>query len=314
MTAVTENPRLTRRQVLGAGLTGAVTLGLSSLRAAPAGAADATTQAAVPLITRPIPATGQRLPVIGIGTNAFGEDQLATLRSVLQRMVQLGGALIDTAASYGESEQVIGEIVAQLGIRSRVFLATKLTDASTFQRSLKRLRTDHLDLLQVHNLENIDALWPQLTRWKQAGRIRYIGMTTSNPAQHADMARLMRSYPVDFIEVDYSIADRDAARELLPLAQQRRVAVIADVPLGGRRASNLATVSGKPLPGFVAGLGVSDWAQLLLKYVISHPAITCTIPGSTRVDHLEDNQAAGRGAPMDAAMRMQLEQYWDRLA
>ncbi len=328
MTAVTKSLSCTRRGVLGAGLTGAVALGLPALLAASsalgteanasmgaAGAAGAVgAVGASGLITKPIPSSGQRLAVIGIGTNAFRDSEFAALRAVLQRMVQLGGALIDTAAAYGESEQVIGRIVAELGVRRQVFLATKLTDASTLQRSLDRLRTDYLDLLQVHNLEGVDALWPQLSSWKQAGRIRYIGMTTAFPEQHEQLVALMQRYPVDFIEVDYSIADRAAAMRVLPLAQARRIAVIADVPFGGRGAVNLAAVRDKPLPSFAADIGARDWPQLMLKYAVSHPAVTCAIPGSTRVDHLEDNQAAAHGVLPDAAMRTRIEQYWDHLA
>lgn len=282
-------------------------------------------QSPAALITKVIPSSGQRLPVIGIGTNVFRESELAQLRAVLRRMVDLGGSVIDTAASYGQSEHVIGQIVAQLGIRRQVFLATKLVGgarrrfgerlfgADSFHRSLQRLRTDYVDLLQVHDLDGVDELWPQLMQWKQAGKIRYIGMTTSYPPQHARMAELMRQYPVDFIEVDYSIGDRDAARTLLPLAQARRMAVIVDVPLGGRGGSNLAAVRGKPLPPFAAEMGVQDWAQLMLKYVASHPAVTCAIPGATKVSHVEDDQHAGHGRLPGAAMRKRLEQYWDRL-
>jgi aryl-alcohol dehydrogenase-like predicted oxidoreductase len=276
-------------------------------------------------ITKVIPKTGQRLPVIGIGTNVFRAGELDNLRPVLQRMVELGGSVIDTAASYGESEQVIGQIVAQLGIRSKVFLSTKLvggtrrgfgaqiSDEDSFNRSLKRLRTDYVDLLQVHNLEGVDELWPQLMKWKQVGRIRYIGMTASFAPQHARMLELMRQYPLDFIEVDYSIGDRDAARAILPLAQARRMAVIADVPFGGRGGPDLGAVRNKPLPPFAAEIGAADWAQLMLKYVVSHPAVTCAIPGGTTVSHVEDDQQAGHGRLPGAAMRKRLEQYWDQL-
>jgi aryl-alcohol dehydrogenase-like predicted oxidoreductase len=269
----------------------------------------------LPLITKPIPSTGERLPVIGIGTNSFSEAKREELRAVLKRLSELGGSVVDTAASYGESEQVIGELVAELGIRDTVFLATKLVGGAdakaSFERSLERLKTQRLDLLQVHNLNGFEELWPQLLEWKKAKRIRYIGATTSFQADHSRMAELMRKYPLDFVQVDYSIANRGAAQTVFPMALERKIAVIVNVPLGGRGGVNLAASSERPLPPFAEKLGVSDWAQLMLKYVVSHPAVTCTIAGSTKVEHLEDNQAAGRGSLPDAALRARIEQYWD---
>jgi aryl-alcohol dehydrogenase-like predicted oxidoreductase len=279
------------------------------------------------LITRAIPATGQRLPVIGVGTNSFTRAKRDELRAVLRRLVELGGSLIDTAPVYGESEQVIGELVTELRIRDQIFLATKLTagpmnvpppniDPSVYgrqslERSLERLQTDHIDLLQVHNLQGVERLWPQLTEWKRNKKIGYIGITTASPDQHAEMARLMREYPVDFVQVDYSIANRDAAMNVLPLAIERKIAVIANVPFGGRAGANLTMSQDRPLPPFAAEWGATDWAQLLLKYVVSHPAVTCAIAGNTKLEHLQDNQAAGRGALPDAAGRRGIEQYWD---
>jgi aryl-alcohol dehydrogenase-like predicted oxidoreductase len=279
------------------------------------------------LITRAIPATGQRLPVIGVGTNSFTESKRSDLRVLLSRLVELGGSVVDTAPVYGDSEQVIGELMAELAIRDRIFLATKLTAApmgvaspnidsgvygqQSLGRSLERLRTDHLDLLQVHNLLGVDRLWPLLSEWKLSKKIRYIGITTSSVSQHAEMIAVMRNYPVDFVQVDYSIANRDAASGVLPAALERRIAVIANVPFGGRAGINLRMSQDRPLPPFAAEFGAADWPQLLLKYVVSHPAVTCTIAGSTRVEHLEDNQAAGRGPLPDASGRRRIEQYWD---
>jgi aryl-alcohol dehydrogenase-like predicted oxidoreductase len=279
------------------------------------------------LITKAIPASGQRLPVIGVGTNSFTESKRADLRLLLSRMVELGGSVVDTAPVYGESEQVIGELMAELGIRERIFLATKLTAApmsvqppnndpglygqQSLDRSLERLRTDHLDLLQVHNLQGVERLWPLLSGWKRSGKIRYIGITTANASQHAEMSALMRRFPVDFVQVDYSIANRDAASSVLPVALGRRIAVIANVPFGGRAGANLTMSQDRPLPSFAAEFGAADWPQLLLKYVVSHPAVTCTIAGSTRLEHLADNQAAGRGSLPDAPARRRIEQYWD---
>jgi aryl-alcohol dehydrogenase-like predicted oxidoreductase len=282
------------------------------------------------LITKAIPSTGQRLPVIGIGTNSFTESKRDELRQVLKRMGELGGSVIDTAPVYGESEQVLGELIAELGLRDRIFLATKLTagpmavpppniDSGVYgkqslERSLERLKTDHLDLLQVHNLLGVDALWSHLAEWKQAKKIRYIGITTATPDGHPEMIGLMRKHAVDFVQVDYSIANRDAATSVFPVALERKIAVIANMPFGGRSGANLTQSQNRPLPPFAAEFGATDWPQLLLKYVVSHPAVTCTIAGSTKVEHLEDNQAAARGTLPDAAARRRIERYWDSQA
>jgi aryl-alcohol dehydrogenase-like predicted oxidoreductase len=303
-----------RRHVLQAGAVTGATLAFAPLWAAPT--------EGLPLITKPIPSTGQHLPAVGIGTDAFSNAPIDELRGVLRRMGELGGSVIDTAAAYGDSEARIGEILAQFGTREHMFLATKLvggglsglfsrTGAASFERSLQRLRTSRVELLQVHNLSGVDELMPLMQDWKKAGRIRYIGVTTSRGGQHADIVAAMRKYPLDFIQVDYSIANRDAAAMVLPLAQERRVAVLANLPLG--RASLIRQVVGRQLPPWAAEIDVKSWGQFLLKYVISHPAVTCAIPGSTKLVHLEDNQAAGHGRLPDAALRKRMEEYWSAL-
>jgi aryl-alcohol dehydrogenase-like predicted oxidoreductase len=279
------------------------------------------------LITRAIPSTGQRLPVIGVGTNSFTEAKRDELRQVLRRMVELGGSVVDTAPVYGESEQILGELIAELGIRDRIFLASKLTAGPmavpppnvdtglygrrSLERSLEHLKTDHLDLLQVHNLVGVERLWSQLSEWKQAKKIRYIGITTATEDAHPEMVGLMRKHAMDFVQVDYSIANRDAASSVFPVAIERKIAVIANIPFGGRAGANLTLSQTRPLPPFAAEFGATDWPQLLLKYVVSHPAVTCAIAGSTKLEHLEDNQAAARGMLPDAAGRRRIEQYWD---
>jgi len=275
-----------------------------------------------PLITKPIPSTGERLPVIGLGTDSFSGTDPGDIRMVIVRMHELGGTVIDTAASYGESEELIGEALAGSGLRSSMFLATKLTaggddffgggigGAASFDRSLERLRTRKVDLLQVHNLSGVDTLMPLLKKWKSAGKIRYYGVTTSRVAQHADMIDVISKYPLDFIQVDYSIANRDAERTIFPLAIERRIAVLANLPLVHGGLMQRATSS--PLPSWAADIGVTSWAQFLLKYVVSHPAVTCAIPGTTQVAHLVDDQRAGRGVLPDAAMRQRMEDYWNR--
>ena len=241
--------------------------------------------------------------------------------SHVQRMQQMGGTVIDTAAAYGDSEELIGGALAALNLRSRLFIATKLTASgaglfgngpggkASFDRSLERLKTPRVDLLQVHNLDGVDTLMPLLQEWKQAGRIRYIGITTSRVGQHAQMVELMRKHTLDFVQVDYSLANRDAAANVLPLAMERRVAVLANIPFGF--GAVLRQAQTRKLPAWAADIDATSWGQLLLKYVISHPAVTCAIPGSTQVAHLEDNQRAARGRLPDEALRRKMEQFWD---
>jgi len=271
------------------------------------------------LITKAIPSTGEKLPAIGLGTDQFRSSEQDAIQAEIQRMQQMGGTVIDTAAAYGDSEAVIGAALKRLGIRDRMFLATKLTvnEAGTstrsgeesFARSLQRLQTPRVDLLQVHNLEGVEALMPVMQKWKKEGKIRYIGITTSRVGQHTHMLEYMRQYPLDFVQVDYSLANREAATTLLPLAHERRIAVLANIPFGF--GSVLRQAQARKLPDWAADIDVTSWSQFLLKYVISHPAVTCCIPGSTKVEHLEENQRAGRGRLPDEAMRKRMEQAWD---
>jgi aryl-alcohol dehydrogenase-like predicted oxidoreductase len=304
---------VSRREVLRTGLTTGV--GITLLPCA--WAADA---AQLPLITKSIPSTGEKLPAVGLGTDKFRDSDRDAIRAEIQRMQQMGGTVIDTAAAYGDSEQLIGDALAASNIRNDMFLATKLTASGGFfssgdggapslERSLQRLKTPHVDLLQVHNLDGVDSLMPQLQQWKKAGRIRYLGITTSRVSQHDQMLGYMRKYPLDFIQVDYSLANRDAATSILPLAMERHVAVLANIPFGF--GSVIRTAQKRKLPSWAADIDVSTWGQFLLKYVISHPAVTVAIPGSTQVAHLEDNQRAARGRLPDEAMRKKMEQFWD---
>jgi aryl-alcohol dehydrogenase-like predicted oxidoreductase len=274
---------------------------------------------ALPLITKAIPSTGEKLPAIGLGTDKFQLEEREPILAEIQRMQQLGGTVIDTAAAYGDSETLIGEALASS--RDRMFIATKLTESgggfrgggvggqASFERSLMRLRTTKIDLLQVHNLDGVDALLPLLQQWKKAGKVRYIGITTSRVTQHEQMIGYLRKYPLDFVQVDYSLDNRDAAKTLLPLAQDRHVAVLANVPFGF--GNLLRQAQKRTLPAWAADIDVTSWGQFLLKYVISHPAVTCAIPGSTQVAHLTDNQGAARGRLPDEAMRRRMEQFWD---
>jgi diketogulonate reductase-like aldo/keto reductase len=268
--------------------------------------------AGLPLITKAIPASGERLPATGIGTDAFNERARDDIRAELGRMHELGATVVDTSDDYGDSEAIIGDALSSLAIRDRMFLATKLSGgagADIFQRSLERLHTQKVELLQVHNLNGVDRLIPAMQQWKKDGKIRYLGVTTSRVSQHAELLEVMRRYPLDFIQVDYSIANREAAAAILPLALERKMAVLINLPFG--RSSLFREAAGRTLPPWAADIDVTSWAQYFLKYVISHEAVTCAIPGSTRVDHLVDNQGAGRGRLPDAALRKRMEQYWD---
>ena len=313
--------RVSRRAAVKAGAAAA--LGLALGRTRPLGAQGGQN---LPLITKPIPSTGEQLPVIGLGTNAYSvntPEQMAPLRDVLQRMGQLGGTVIDTARAYGRSEAVIGELVEGLGTRKQFFLATKTPIGGDFSSpdavldvSFKALRADVIDLMQIHMMAGLKEMMPVFDKAKAAGRIRYIGISTSSDNQYDALLAAMKTYPLDFVQVDYSIDNRNAAESVLALAQERKVGVLINVPFGGRgrgAASTFARVKGRELPDWAAEFDASSWAQVFLKYIVSHPAVTVTIPGTTQVRNLEDNQAAGRGRLPDAAMRRRIEQYWDSL-
>ena len=274
------------------------------------------------LITRAIPSTGEKLPVIGLGTNRYGVTSAADLaarREVLRRMPELGGRVVDTAPAYGASEDVIGRLVGELKNRDRLWFATKVTAPTggaaegrkMLDESFRRLRTERLDLVQVHSLNGVREMLPVLREQKKAGRLSYVGVTTSRDDQYGELLEIMRREPLDFIQVDYSISDRNAADKILPLAAARGTAVLANLPLG--RGSALAKVKGKPLPGWAAQIDATSFPQLFLKYVVSHPAVTVAIPGTTKVEHLEDNLGAARGRLPDAAMRRTIEKFFDAL-
>jgi aryl-alcohol dehydrogenase-like predicted oxidoreductase len=308
--------RVSRREALRSGLLAGAGLGLAGKGWAAAGQ---TTD--LPLITKAIPSTGEKLPAVGLGTDKFSSDDRDAIRAEIKRMQEVGGTVIDTAAAYGESEALIGDALVADNLEGKMFLATKLTVSGagfrgggvggqeSFDRSLMRLQSQKVDLLQVHNLDGVDALMPSLQKWKEAGKIRYIGITTSRVSQHAQMVEFMRKHPLDFVQVDYSLANRDAQMNVLPLAIERRMAVLANIPFGF--GSVLREAQSRKLPPWAADIGVTSWSQFLLKYVISHPAVTVAIPGSTKVAHLEDNQRAARGRLPDEAMRRKMEQYWD---
>ena len=302
---------ISRRLLLqGAGAVGASL----ALRTPEVLGADA---AALPLITKTIPSTGEKLPVVGIGTNQFSvsaPDEVAARREVLQELPRLGGKLIDTAAAYGDAELVIGKLVKELGNRDQLFIATKTplggdvpSGAAVVDQALTRLQVSRIDLMQIHNFYRTDELLSVLLDAKKAGKLRYVGVTTSSNRQHAQLLEVLNSRALDFIQVNYSIEDQDAEK-VLQVAHDKGVAVLINIPLG--RRSLLAKVKDKPLPDWAREIDAGSWAQLLLKYSISHPAVTAVIPGTTKLVHLQDNQMAGRGRLPDAALRKKIEAYW----
>jgi aryl-alcohol dehydrogenase-like predicted oxidoreductase len=289
------------------------------------GASTAFASASGSLIRKAIPKSGERLPVVGLGTNNYSPktpEERAARREVLAGLTVGGASVIDTAPSYRESEQTLGELIEEIGNRRQIFLATKVTARSgtreegtaMLANSFRMLRTDTLDLVQVHNLVGTSVLLPLLREQVAAKKIRYVGITTSQDAQYAEMTSIMKSEALDFIQVDYSLGNRGAGDEILPLAAERGIAVLINLPFGGRRDGNLfSRVRGQELPGWAVEIGATSWGQVFLKYVISHPAVTCAIPGMTRLANLEDNLAAARGALPDAAMRQRMESWWDSL-
>ena len=310
---------LSRRTVIQAGIAAGVTGALSgSLVSTQAWAAAP----AAPIL-RTIPSSGEKIPVIGIGTNAFSvtaPEELAALKAVLKEMPGLGGAVIDTARGYGSSEEVIGRLLAELGNRDKFFVATKTPLAgdvsggkAVLDESFKRLQVSRIDLLQIHNFLGLDELMPHFQDYKKAGKIRYIGVTTSQDSQYDQMLAAMNKYPLDFIQVDYAIGNRSADEKILPLAKDKGIAVLNNVPFGGRGRSFFPKVAGKPVPDFAKEFDATTWAQFFLKYNLSNPTITAVIPGTTTVAYLQDNQQAGRGRLPDAAMRKRMEEYWDAL-
>jgi aryl-alcohol dehydrogenase-like predicted oxidoreductase len=300
-----------RRRLLQSGTAGAAVLGLGGLPRLLAALEAAATS---PLLRRPIPSSGELLPVIGIGTARrydvdTSEEARAPLREVLRRFSELGGTLIDTAPSYGNAERVVGDLVAELGIRERLFIATKVgagrngaeAGPAEMHASFDRLRMPSTDLLKVHNLAGFDAMIPLVRDFKDRGLTRYIGISTSFKGQYEDFEAVMRREPLDVIQVDYAIDNRSAEERILPLAAEHGMAVMVNLPFGRGRV--LGHFRDRALPGWAGELGIASWAQFALKWVVSHPAVTAAIPGTATLRYLEDNLAAARGPMPDAATR-----------
>lgn len=262
--------------------------------------------------TRPIPSSGEQLPVVGCGTyRGFDVDvnsaAFRQLPGVLEALFAAGGSVIDSSPMYGRAEAVTGSLLEASNTRSKAFIATKVwtrgRDAgiAEMQRSMELLKSNPVDLMQIHNLLDWKVHLPTLRAWKEAGHIRYIGITHYTASAFADLEAVMRAEPLDFVQLNYSIADRAAERRLLPLAAERGIAVLVNYPLAS--GSALRAVRGRTLPDWAADIDCTSWSQLLLKFVIGHPAITCAIPGTGNPEHMADNARAGSGPLPDEAMR-----------
>jgi aryl-alcohol dehydrogenase-like predicted oxidoreductase len=276
-----------------------------------------------PLRTRPIPHSGEQLPVIGIGTAVifdFENDpvKLAERRQVLQNFVAGGGKLIDTAYSYGRAEDRVGDLVTELNIREKLFLATKYSyradrsaATASLQSSLKRLKTNRVDLMQAWNVGDASYDFGLLREGKQHGLCRYVGMTTSFAGQYGAIGKVLAREKPDFFQINYSLGDREAEESLLPAAHDAGAAVLVNLPFG--RNSLFRKAANRALPDFAAEFGAKTWAQFFLKFILAHPAVTAVIPGTDKPEYMLDNLQAGRGALPDAGMRKRIVQYWDAL-
>ena len=276
-----------------------------------------------PLETRPIPHGGEQLPIVGIGTAIIFDFQNDPVRyaersQVIQTFVAGGGRLIDTAYGYGHAEERLGDLVADLGVRDKLFLATKFSynadraaATASLQASLRRLKTNRVDLMQAWNVGDADYDFGLLREWKQQGLCRYVGMTTSSRRQYAAIAKVLAREKPDFFQVNYSLGDREAEDVLLPAARDAGAAVLVNLPFG--RNSLFRKAGSKPLPDFAAEFGARTWAQFFLKFILSHPAVTAVIPGTDKQEYMLDNLQAGRGPLPDAATRKRIVQYWDSL-
>ncbi len=305
--------KLTRREFTKASL-GTATLAALGGSGALASAPD--------MIRKTIPSSGELLPIIGLGTNRYGvgnsDAARAPLRQSLERFHHLGGTVVDTAPMYGTSEAVLGDLIEELGIRGDLFLATKTdrTDGSAgthaqINESLARLKTDKIDLMQVHNLLGWKDAMPVLREWQQEGRIRYIGITTSRASQYEEFEKIMQQEKLDFVQLNYSLEQREAAERLLPLAADRGMGVIINRAFGGGRIFD--KVGDQPLPDWARNFGCESWAQFLLKYAIGHPAATLSIPGMTKLHHVDDNFGAAHGRLPNAEERRRQEEFFDNL-
>ena len=312
---MTEINRRDALRILGVGATSVVATATCSRLVSARDSAAFTPLPAGSILTKAIPSSGEAIPVIGLGTartfdvgSTPAEQQ--PLEEVIKAFSAAGGKVIDSSPMYGNAEQVLGELTAKLGLRQKLFLATKVwtqgaaAGVRQMEESLRKLRADTIDLMQVHNLVDVETQLNTLAEWKSKKRVRYVGVTHSNDNAYEAVERVIATRKVDFLQINYSVTERGAEQRLLPLARDRGIAVIANRPFA--RGNVFSSVRSKPLPSWAAEIDCTTWAQVFLKFVISNPAVTCAIPATSNVSHLRENMQAGSGRLPDAKLRAQI--------
>jgi aryl-alcohol dehydrogenase-like predicted oxidoreductase len=300
----------TRRAFL---TTGAITIGAMLMPADARGGA---------IVERRIPKTGESIPAVGLGTwqvfdVAGNAAEMAHAKETLKVFVEQGGRVIDSSPMYGSSESVTGQLAAELGVRAKLFVATKVWTTGKqagirqMEDSMKKLRVERLDLMQVHNLQDTDTHLATLRDWKAAGRVRYVGVTHYHSGAHAELERFVKRGDIDFIQVNYSLAEPDADRRLLRAAADASTAVIVNRPFA--EGAMFRRVKGKPLPDWAKDIGCATWAQFFLKWILAHPAVTCAIPATRNPAHMADNMGAASGPLPDEATRRKMAAYFNSL-
>ncbi len=273
-------------------------------------------------LERAIPQTGERLPAVGLGTwqvfDVAGDArELGQARETLRELVAGGGRVIDSSPMYGSSETVTGQLAAELGVQGKLFVATKVWTSGKqagirqMEDSMRKLRVERLDLMQVHNLVDVQTHLATLAEWKAAGRVRYVGITHYHAGGHAELERLVRRGGIDFVQVNYSLAEPQAGARLLPASAEARVAVIVNRPFA--EGGMFGRVKGKAVPEWAREAGCATWAQFFLKWILADPAVTCVIPGTRKPRHVVDNLGAMAGASPDAALRKRMTEHYNSL-
>jgi diketogulonate reductase-like aldo/keto reductase len=309
------NGRVSRRSALKA-VAGLLVAAGPGWAATPA--SISTSSSGTSMTTRPIPRSGEALPVVGLGTwQTFDvgpqASERAQLKEVLQGFVDRGGKLVDSSPMYGESERVTGDLTSELGLRERLFFATKVWTSGReagirqMEQSFRLMRVKRMDLMQIHNLLDYETHTKTLREWKTAGRVRYIGITHYHSGAFRELERLVKTKQYDFAQFNFSMAEREAEDRLLPACAESATAVIVNRPFAG--ADLFSRVKGKPLPPWAADFDCSSWAQFFLKWILGHSAVTCAIPATRRRAHVEDNAQAATGALPDAKMRQRMLEY-----
>jgi diketogulonate reductase-like aldo/keto reductase len=270
-------------------------------------------------IQRPIPKTGETIPAVGLGTwQAFdiagGGAEMSQAREALKALVELGGRVIDSSPMYGSAESVCGQLAEELGVKSKLFVATKVWTSGKqagirqMEDSMRKLRVERLDLMQVHNLVDTATHLATLREWKKAGRVRYVGVTHYNAGAHGELEKYIKPGDIDFVQVNYSLAEPEADRHLLAAAAASRTAVIVNRPFA--EGAMFGRVKGRPLPEWAKEIGCGTWAQFFLKWILGHPAVTCVIPGTRNAKHVADNLGAASGPLPDEATRRRMASHF----